>query len=44
MRDDKQEAATGLPEIGLSLDELVRRGVRQVIKQVIELEMAVLLE
>ena len=44
MRKDKQEAATGLLEIGLSLDELVRRGARQVIKQVIELEMAVLLE
>ncbi|PND82914.1 IS256 family transposase, partial [Escherichia coli] len=34
----------GLPEIGVSLDELVRRGARQVIQQVIELELATLLE
>ena len=32
MRKDKQEAAIGLPEIGGSLDELVRRGARQVIQ------------
>jgi putative transposase len=38
MRKDKQEAAIGLPGIGVSLDELVRRGARQVIQQVIELE------
>ena len=44
MRKDKQEAAIGLPEIGMSLDELVRRGARQVIEQVIELELAALLE
>ena len=44
MRKDKQEAGIGLPEIGLSLDELVRRGARQVIQQVIELELAALLE
>ena len=44
MGKDKQEAATGLPEIGVSLDELVRRGARQVIEQVIELELAALLE
>jgi putative transposase len=44
MRRDKQEAAIGLPEIGVSLDELVRRGARQVIQQVIELELAALLE
>lgn len=44
MRKDKQEAAIGLPEIGMSLDELVRRGARQVIQQVIELELATLLE
>ena len=44
MRKDKQEVALGLPEIGVSLDELVRRGARQVIQQVIELELAVLLE
>ncbi len=44
MRKDKQEARIGLPEIGVSLDELVRRGARQVIEQVIELELAALLE
>ena len=31
MRKDKQDVAIGLPEIGISLDELVRRGARQVI-------------
>jgi transposase-like protein len=44
MQKDKQEAGIGLPEIGVSLDELVRRGARQVIQQVIELELAALLE
>ena len=44
MHKDKQEASIGLPEIGMSLDELVRRGARQVIEQVIELELAALLE
>jgi hypothetical protein len=44
MSKDKQETANGLPEIGLGLDELVRRGARQVIQQVIELELAALLE
>jgi putative transposase len=44
MRKDKQDAGLGLPEIGMSLDELVRRGARQVIQQVIELELATLLE
>ena len=39
MQKDKQEAGIGLPEIGVSLDELVRRGARQVIQQVIELEL-----
>jgi len=44
MRKDKQEAGIGLPEIGVSLDELVRRGARQIIQQVIELELTALLE
>jgi transposase-like protein len=44
MRKDKQEAGIGLPGIRVSLDELVRRGARQVIQQVIELELAALLE
>src|SRR5512133_1977703 len=44
MQKDKHQAGIGLPEIGISLDELVRRGARQVIEQVIELELAALLE
>ncbi|SMP73106.1 IS256 family transposase [Noviherbaspirillum suwonense] len=44
MRKDKQEAGIGLPEIGVSLDELIRRGARQVIQQVTERELAALLE
>ncbi len=44
MSKDKQEQGNGLPEIGLSLDDLVRRGARQVIQQVIEVESAQLLE
>ena len=44
MGKDKQETATGLAEIGTSLDELVRRGARQVIQQAIEAELATLLE
>lgn len=41
---NKQGAAIGLPEIGMSLEKLVRRGARQVIQQVIELELPALLE
>jgi putative transposase len=44
MQKDKQEAGIGLPGIDVSLDELVRRGARQVIQQVIELGLAALLE
>ena len=44
MGKDKEEAGAGLLEIDLSLDDLVRRGARQVIGQVIELELAALLE
>ena len=44
MNKDKQEQGMGLAEIGLSLDDLVRRGARQVIQQAIELELAQLLE
>jgi transposase-like protein len=43
MGKDKQESQNGLPEIGLGLDELVRRGARQVIQQAIEAELAELL-
>ena len=44
MNKDKEEQGMGLAEIGLSLDDLVRRGARQVIQQAIELELAQLLE
>ena len=44
MGKDKQEAGIGLQEIGVSLDDLVRRGARQVIQQAIEAELATLLE
>ncbi len=44
MRKDKQEQAVGLEEIGMSLDDIVRRGARQVIQQAIEAELAQLLE
>lgn len=43
MKKDKQEAQKGLEEIGLGLDELVRRGARQVIQQAIEADLAELL-
>jgi putative transposase len=43
MGKDKQETESGLPEIGVGLDELVRRGARQVIQQAIEAELAELL-
>ena len=35
MVKDKQETEHGLAEIGVGLDELVRRGARQVIQQAI---------
>ena len=44
MSKDKQEGQIGLPEIGVSLDELVRRGARHVIHQAIEAELVQLLE
>ena len=44
MSKDKQEQRNGLQEIGLSLDDLIRRGARQVIHQAIEVELAQLLE
>lgn len=44
MRKYEEEPANGLPEIGVGLDELVRRGARQVIQQAIEAELAQLLE
>ena len=44
MDKDKQERRIGLQEIGMSLDDLVRRGARQVIQQAIEVELTQLLE
>lgn len=44
MGKDKQETANGLQEIGVGLDELVRRGARQIIQQAIEAELAQLLD
>jgi putative transposase len=44
MDKDKQERRIGLEEIGMSLDDLVRRGARQVIQQAIEVELTQLLE
>ncbi|MGA7178513.1 MAG: IS256 family transposase [Thiobacillaceae bacterium] len=44
MGKDKQEQGMGLQEIGLNLDDLVRRGARQVLQQAIEAELAQLLE
>lgn len=44
MSKNKQEQGISLQEIGLSLDDLVRRGARQVIQQAIEVELAQLLE
>ena len=43
MDKDKEECGTGLQEIGIGLDELVRQGARQIIQQVIEAELAELL-
>ena len=39
-----EKEVAGLSEIGLGLDELVRRGARQVIQQAIEAELLSLLE
>jgi hypothetical protein len=44
MRKDMQKQEIGLPEIGMSLDDVIRRGARQVIQQAIEAELAQLLE
>jgi transposase-like protein len=44
MVKDKQEQQSGLQEIGIRLDDLIRRGARQVIQQAIEAELAQLLE
>ena len=44
MNKNKQEPVVGLAEIGVGLDEMIRRGARQVIEQAIEAEVSELLE
>lgn len=44
MNKNKQESVVGLSEMGVGLDELIRRGARQVIEQAIDAELAELLE
>jgi len=44
MNNRNEKPSSGLSEIGLSLDGLIRRGARQVIEQAIEAELAQLLE
>ena len=44
MGKHSQERQNGLQEIGLGLDDLVRRGARQVIEEAIEAELAELME
>jgi putative transposase len=44
MSKDKGKEAVGLSEIGLGLEELIRRGARRVIQEAIEVELAELLE
>ena len=44
MKQDTQKQTAGLAEIGLGLDDLIRRGARQVIHQAIEAELAQLLD
>jgi transposase-like protein len=44
MNKDKEKAVVGLSEIGVGLDDLVRRGARQVIQEAIAAELAELME
>jgi transposase-like protein len=44
MKKIKESPVVRLPEIGLGLDELVRQGAHQIIKQALEAELAQLLE
>lgn len=44
MKQHSEKPSGGLSEIGLGLDDLIRRGARQVIEQAIEAELAQLLE
>ncbi|EQD74338.1 transposase mutator type, partial [mine drainage metagenome] len=44
MSKHKQEPVVGLSEMGVGLDEMIRRGARRVIEQAIDAELAELLE
>ena len=44
MSKHKQEPVVGLSEMGVGLDEVIRRGARRVIEQAIDAELAELLE
>lgn len=44
MKKSNQEKSSGLSEIGLGLDDLIHRGARQIIRQVIETELEQMLE
>lgn len=44
MRKSNEKQADGPSEIGLGLEDLIRRGARQVIQQAIDVELAQLLE
>jgi len=44
MKQSNEKQSGGLPEISLGLDDLIRRGARDVIQQAIEAELAQLLE
>lgn len=44
MKQSNEKQAVGLSEIGLGLDDIIRRGAREVIQQAIEAELAQLLE
>ena len=39
MKKSNETQAVGLPEMGLGLDDLIRRGAQQVIQQAIEAEL-----
>ncbi len=44
MKQNSEKALPGLVEIGLGLEDLIRRGAREVIQQAVEAELAQLLE
>jgi len=44
MKQNSEKTLPGLAEIGLGLEDLIRRGARQIIQQAVEVELAQLLE